>query len=405
MRGVEGAGQRGAPPGPGTHPSPWAAGRPGSDTATQHNAFSRRCSRKSWVTCASGSTAARRGRERVPLHPDTGMLGGHGGGGHTWVAGRAVDGLPRDALDGPVAVDEEAVAQGVAEPLHGRRHGPAVGQGHAPGAAEEGSLRGERGGQRGTQGTRGTPAGRKGLPCTHGQEVEAAVQAGLDPQGGRHVDLGQGGHGDGVAGAFGQVDGAERQVDGQEVSPRLLPCGDSGSGSGTRMGASGEGGSGTGRGYSEVRWRLRDSHGSSGMESTGSGTGTRDAARRGGPYRPGGAGAGGGKPWRRRGRSAGRGRGAAGRGAAPRRGRPASGPPRGAGAGGAAGSRAGCRPGPRGRRAAGAPAPPVPSAGAGRPGRSPPAAPGTEAEGHQRGGGASGRGRGFSGRGGVTRGG
>lgn len=86
--------------------------------------------------------------------------------GVTRVAGRAVDGLPRDALDGPVAVDEEAVAQGVAEPLHGGGHGPAVGQGHAPGAAEEGALRGERGGGWGvrvgrpeteSQGTHGTP--------------------------------------------------------------------------------------------------------------------------------------------------------------------------------------------------------------------------------------------------------
>lgn len=85
----------------------------------------------------------------------------------------------------------------------------------------------------GSQGTRRGPPPTphptprwRGPPHTHGQEVEAAVQAGLDPQGGRHVDLGQGGHGDGVAGALGQIDGAQRQVDGQQVPASLLPCGD-----------------------------------------------------------------------------------------------------------------------------------------------------------------------------------
>lgn len=127
---------------PSTHPSPWAAGRPGSGMATQHRAFSRRCSRKSWVTCASGSTAAQRGDEHGYPTPKRGCSGD---AGVTWVAGRAVNGLPRDTLHSPVPVHEEAVAQGVAEPLHGRGHGPTVGQSHAPGAAEEGALWGEQG--------------------------------------------------------------------------------------------------------------------------------------------------------------------------------------------------------------------------------------------------------------------
>lgn len=80
--------------------------------------------------------------------------------GVTWVAGRAVDGFPGDTLDRPVSVNKEAVAQGVTEPLHGRGHGPSVGQGHAPGAAEEGALRGEQGVRKDlrlqSQGTQGT---------------------------------------------------------------------------------------------------------------------------------------------------------------------------------------------------------------------------------------------------------
>lgn len=93
-------------------------------------------------------------------HPRT---AGEGFGGLrvTWVAGRAVDGLPGDTFDCPVPIHEETVAQGVAEPLHGRGHSPAVGQGHSPGTAEEGALRGEQGvrGELGPQslGTQGTP--------------------------------------------------------------------------------------------------------------------------------------------------------------------------------------------------------------------------------------------------------
>lgn len=163
------------------------------------------------------------------------------------------------------------------------------------------------------------------------------MQAGLDAQRGRHVDLSQRSHRDGVTGALGQVDGTERQVDGQQVPPGLLPCGDTG---------------------------QRGSQQSPPLLPTGAvGHGT---------YQPGAAGAGGGRPWLRCGRSVGRGRGAGGLGAAPQRGQPASGPPRGAGAGGGAGSTAGCRPGPRGRRAADGPGPPAPCGGAGRPVRNPP---------------------------------
>lgn len=54
------------------------------------------------------------------------------------------------------------------------------------------------------------------------------MQAGLDTQRGRHIDLSQRGHRDGVTGALGQVDGTECQVDGQQVPPGLLPCGDTG---------------------------------------------------------------------------------------------------------------------------------------------------------------------------------
>lgn len=60
---------------PSTHPSPWAVGRPGSGMATQHSAFSRRCSRKSWVTCASGSTRAQRWGQRVHHTPKCGVWG------------------------------------------------------------------------------------------------------------------------------------------------------------------------------------------------------------------------------------------------------------------------------------------------------------------------------------------
>lgn len=98
-----------------------------------------------------------------------------------------------------------------------------MGQSHTPGTAEEGALRGEqrvrkdlRSQSQGTQ--RDTP-----VPHTHRQEVEAAVQAGLDPQGSCHVDLGQRCHRDGVTGALSQVDSAQSQVDGQQMSPSLLP--------------------------------------------------------------------------------------------------------------------------------------------------------------------------------------
>lgn len=61
------------------------------------------------------------------------------------------------------------------------------------------------------------------MPHTHRQEVEAAVQAGFDPQGSSHVDLSQRCHRDGITGALGQVDSAQCQVDGQQMSPSLLP--------------------------------------------------------------------------------------------------------------------------------------------------------------------------------------
>lgn len=128
--------------------------------ATQHSAFSRRCSRKSWVTCASGSTGTQRWGQQVHHTPKQGVWGVWELG-VTWVAGGAVDGFPGDALDRPVPVNKETVAQGVAEPLHGGGHGPTMGQGHAPGAAEEGALRGEQGVRKDlrfqSQGTQGTP--------------------------------------------------------------------------------------------------------------------------------------------------------------------------------------------------------------------------------------------------------
>lgn len=69
-RQAEGEGAR-----PSTHLSPWAVGRPGSGMATQHSAFSRRCSRKSWVTCASGSTGAQRWGQQVHHTPKQGGRG------------------------------------------------------------------------------------------------------------------------------------------------------------------------------------------------------------------------------------------------------------------------------------------------------------------------------------------
>lgn len=77
--------------------------------------------------------------------PPSATKWGAGALGGTWVTSGAVDGLPRDALDGPIPVHEEAVTQWVAEPLHGGGHSPTVGQGHAAGTAEEGALRGEQG--------------------------------------------------------------------------------------------------------------------------------------------------------------------------------------------------------------------------------------------------------------------
>lgn len=50
------------------------------------------------------------------------------------------------------------------------------------------------------------------------------MQAGLDPQGSRHIDLGQRCHGDGVTSTLSQVDSTQCQVDGQQMSPSLLPC-------------------------------------------------------------------------------------------------------------------------------------------------------------------------------------
>lgn len=58
---------------------------------------------------------------------------------------------------------------------------------------------------------------------THRQEVEAPVEAGLDPERSCHVDLGQCGHRDGVTSALSQVDSAQRHVDGQEVASCMLP--------------------------------------------------------------------------------------------------------------------------------------------------------------------------------------
>lgn len=67
----------------------------------------------------------------------------HEGGGVcvlTGIASLAVDAFLGSAANGPVPVHKEAVAQRVAQPLHGRRDAAAGRQAGLPGAAQEHTL-------------------------------------------------------------------------------------------------------------------------------------------------------------------------------------------------------------------------------------------------------------------------
>lgn len=60
------------------------------------------------------------------------------------VASLTVDAFFRRAANSPVPVHKEAVAEWMAEPLHGRRHAATGGQTRLAGTAQKHSLSGER---------------------------------------------------------------------------------------------------------------------------------------------------------------------------------------------------------------------------------------------------------------------
>lgn len=72
------------------------------------------------------------------------------------------------------------------------------------------------------------PGGRREAESSHQtyrQEVAATVEAGLHTQRGRHIDLSEHRHRDGVSRTLRQVQGTQGHVDGRQVACHMLPCG------------------------------------------------------------------------------------------------------------------------------------------------------------------------------------